>query len=229
MEFLEQPPHLGESGTGSAGGGYRHQPPQPEAGLRRHRRREFLQLPRRGPGFGRLAADIHLQAYIKRRAGTRALLPQPPGDGGAGDGMRPIEMGGDFAGLVGLDGPDEMPDEGQIRERLHFAEGFLQVVLADVPDARRRGGADGGGGLGLGGRQHGNGGGVPPAGLRCAARAVADLCYIGWYQLVRHYRCPCSAELDYRQVSSFPLFRRERGNDGGRGSWKQWTSWNCSL
>ena len=63
--------------------------------------------------------------------------------------MHPVEVLGDSASLVRLNGADEVPDQGQVSQFELFAQGFLQVVLAKVAQAGGIGFAQGCGGLGL--------------------------------------------------------------------------------
>ncbi|MCY1173135.1 hypothetical protein D9M73_132880 [compost metagenome] len=91
-------------------------------------------------------------------------------------------MLGDGAGLIRLDRPDEMPGQRQVGQFDLLAEGFLQVVLAEIGDAGGERLADVGGGLGLAHRQQADARGIAPRSLRRLTDTRANLCNIVCYR-----------------------------------------------
>ncbi|MNT05544.1 hypothetical protein D3C72_1401660 [compost metagenome] len=72
--------------------------------------------------------------------------------------MYPVEMLGDRASLVRLNGADEVPGQGQVGQFGLFIQGFLQVVLANIAHPGGKGFTHGSGGFGLAHRQQADGG-----------------------------------------------------------------------
>ena len=70
--------------------------------------------------------------------------------------MHPGEMLGNRLGLVRLNGADKVPDQGQLTEFGLFFQGFLQVVFAEVTQARGIGFAHRGSRFGLAHRKQAN-------------------------------------------------------------------------
>ncbi len=119
----------------SVGSGDRHQPAQPRRG------RALMALARAGRSVGvqpdLLSSPLTLtwmQMFSGWQIG-RALFGQALGDFQAIHGMHPVEMLGDSASLVRLNGADEVPDQGQVGQLGLFAQGLLQVVLAKIAQA----------------------------------------------------------------------------------------------
>src|SRR5246127_3810196 len=154
VQRLEVSPQLAEPGALALGlrllRWNAHQPPEPEARQQRDLPRESGQFARRDSAFGGFVREAHLQTDVERRCVVRALLGEPRGDLQAIDGVHPGERFSDRAGLVGLDAPDEVPGKRAILQRIKLLERFLQIALAEVPEAAGGGGAHHFGWLGLG-------------------------------------------------------------------------------
>ena len=75
------------------------------------------------------------------------------------------DRAGDFADLVSLEVPDEVPDAGASRERFHFGEELLDAVFAEVARSQvdERGGD---------GRRYGLGDGNEAPGVLTASSAL---------------------------------------------------------
>ena len=67
-------------------------------------------------------------------------------------------------GFVGLDAADEMPNQLQIGELIHFGQSLLQIVFAEIRDAGGGGLAYRFGSLSLGNGNQSDRIGVPPGG-----------------------------------------------------------------
>ena len=63
----------------------------------------------------------------------RALLAQALGDLQTVNTMNPVEAFCQWAGFVGLNRADEMPDDSQMAQCFLFGDGFLQIIFAKVP------------------------------------------------------------------------------------------------
>jgi hypothetical protein len=93
----------------------RHQAPQPQSGQPFDRDRERCCRLRCDAALARLAADVHLEQYVERAQRVRPLLGQALRDLQSIDRLHPVELLGDRARLVALDGPDEVPVEREFR------------------------------------------------------------------------------------------------------------------
>jgi twitching motility protein PilT len=63
----------------------------------------------------------------------RPLPRQAPGQRFAIQAVQPMEMLGDDAGLVALQGADEVPFQGQVGQGFDLGQGFLRVTFAEQP------------------------------------------------------------------------------------------------
>ena len=107
---------------------------------------ECRQVRRRDAGLLWLGIDVDLDADIEGAFGCGI---ESAGDPRAVHGVDPLETAGDVAGLVRLDGTDEVPDDVEVRQGLRFRNGFLEVVLAEIALTGVKGGPNLGGGSGL--------------------------------------------------------------------------------
>ena len=82
-----------------------------------------------------------------------ALGGQALGDLQAVDAVHPGEVFRDRAGLVALDGADEVPDDIEVCQRIHLRESLLEIALPEVPLTGSMGGADD---FGIEGLRHGD-------------------------------------------------------------------------
>ena len=108
----------------------------------------------------------------------RPLLGQPAGHAQAVDAVHPIEARGDVAGLVGLDPADEVPDQPQIAELVHFGKGLLEIVFAEIRDAGGGGQPYLFGSLGLGDGDQGDSAGVSARGHGCLMYPRPDMVHM---------------------------------------------------
>ena len=89
---------------------------------------------RRGDaGLLRFDVDVDLYADVEDVPGGGV---QTARDLRSVNGVHPLEVVGDVAGLVGLDGTDEVPDDVEVRQRGDLGGRFLDVVLAELALSR---------------------------------------------------------------------------------------------
>src|SRR5579862_4028631 len=93
------------------------------------------QLRRRYACLARLGSDVDLQAHVERRRVKGPLGGEALRDAYPIHAMHPVEPLGDGTRLVGLDLPDEVPADRELRERLPLCERLAQVVFPEVRQA----------------------------------------------------------------------------------------------
>lgn len=129
--FTQAPKRLALFGNIVHGRGYGHQAGEHQARQQGNGLGQYIKLIDADPGLALLSADIYLQQDVERGQGSRTLFVQTPGDLEAVDTVNPVEMFGDGAGFVGLDGPDEMPVDVEIRQGFLLGQRLLQVVFTE--------------------------------------------------------------------------------------------------
>ena len=119
-----------------------HEAGEHQVRLRADGRDQAGQVLGAGTGLGLLWRELHFDHDFERTSGlaqaVRQLLTI--------DGLDSLKQRGSFGGLVGLQVTDEVEaGVGQVREFRGLGLEFLDVVLAEIAQAERIGGADGGG------------------------------------------------------------------------------------
>ena len=102
-----------------------HDPAQAQIGQTANLLRERHGVLRRDAGLCDCAINVDLNAHLQRHQGCRALLAQTLGDPEPIDRMHPVEVLGDQARLVALDGADAMPLQRQVPQGMDLLYGFL--------------------------------------------------------------------------------------------------------
>src|SRR5471032_1767847 len=140
------------------------------------------QIGRSAAGFAGLTADVDLNADVQRGQIGGTLFGQTLCDFQTVHGVHPVEVLGDSASLVRLNGADEVPDQGQVGQFELFAQCFLQVVLAEIAQPGGIRFAHSLGGLGLAHGQQLNAVLVTLGGECCAVYARTNPCDVVCYR-----------------------------------------------
>lgn len=147
MLLAQGPERVGQSAETAAQPGLRlirvgngHQASQRQVGQLANRFDQLVQLCQTASGLAVFVINVDLKADVQGSQTGLAFLAEPAGNFQAVDAVHPRKGSGNLAGLVGLNGADEVPvNVRQIRQRGLFVQRFLQVVFAECGLPRRRG------------------------------------------------------------------------------------------